>query len=125
MAVDSTEVARAKIEKVHQQFDVILHLIGQVVIEWGELDDSLIHLLAILSGCRLRTAGITYYALDAFSTRLAVIKGLAQHKLRKGKKRTKLLEFLERLSKLGKTRNDIIHAIYRIIYDPKIEKMVD
>jgi len=71
-------------EKAERQFNVILHLIGQVVVAWGEMDDTLIYVLARLSGSRLKAAGITYYALDALSTRLAVIKGLAQHKLAKG-----------------------------------------
>jgi hypothetical protein len=106
-------------EKAQAQFDQILHLIGQVVIAWGELDDSLIHLLARLSGCRLKSAGITYYALDAFSTRLTVITGLAQHKLRKGKNRDNLLAILSKLSKLGTARNDIVHAVYRVVFDPK------
>jgi hypothetical protein len=111
-------------EKAQIKFDVILHLIGQVVVAWGELDNSLIHLLARLAGCKLKAAGITYYALDAFSTRFAVIEGLAQHKLKTGKKRTTLLEFLERLSKLGTTRNDIIHAVYHMVYDPKPGKWI-
>jgi hypothetical protein len=111
-------------EKSEHDFDVLLHLIGQVVVAWGEMDDMLIHLLARLAGFNLKAAGVTYYALDAFSTRLAVIKGLAQHKLRTGKRRTNLLEFLERLGKLGTTRNDIIHAVYRRIYDPKLGKRV-
>ena len=106
-------------EKAQAQFDQILHLIGQVVMAWGELGDSLIHLFARLSGSRLKSAGITYYALDAFSTRLAVITGLAQHKLKASRKRTSLLEFLAKLSKLGTARNDIIHAVYRIVFDPK------
>jgi hypothetical protein len=83
-----------------------------------------IHLLARLSGSRLKAAGITYYALDAFSTRLAVIKGHAQHKLKAGKKQTDLLKFLEHLGKLGTTRNNIIHAVYRKVYDPKKGKLV-
>jgi hypothetical protein len=118
------------LEKAERQFDVILHLIGQVVVAWGEMDDTLIYVLARLSGSRPKAAGITYYALDATSTRLAVIKGLAQHKLKaRKKKRTDLLKLLDRLGKLGRTRNDIIHAVYRLIYDPKpgkwmITKMV-
>jgi hypothetical protein len=111
-------------EKAEARFDTILHLIGQVVVGWGELDDSLIHLFARLAGCRLQAAGIAYYALDAFSTRLAVIKGLAQHKLRQGRRRKALLEFLERLKKLGNTRNDIIRAVYHIVYDPRDKKWV-
>ncbi len=40
-----------------------------------------------------------------------------------------MLKLLEQLGKLGRTRNDIIHAVYRLIYDPKpgkwiIKKMV-
>jgi hypothetical protein len=112
------------LEAGEAKFDALLHLIGQVVVAWGEMDDLLIHLLARLAGCKLRAAGVTYYALDAFSTRLAVINGLAQHKLKAGKKRTALLEWLERLNKLGKTRNDIIHAVYRMFYDPKLGKWV-
>jgi hypothetical protein len=111
-------------EKVQRQFDQILHLIGQVVIAWGELDDSLIRLLAHLSGSRLKAAGVTYYALDAFSTRLAVINGLAQHKLKAGRKRTDLLAFLAKLNKLGTTRNDIIYAVYHVVYDSKKRKWV-
>jgi len=111
------------LDKAQRQFDVILYLIGQVVVAWGEMDDTLIHVLARLSGNRPKAAGITYYALDALSTRLAVIKGLAQHKLKAGKKkRTDLLKLLDRLGKLGRTRNDIIHAVYRLIYDPKPDK---
>jgi hypothetical protein len=111
-------------EKAQIKFDVILHLIGQVVVAWGKLDDLLIHLLARLAGCKLKASGVTYYALDALSTRLAVIKGLAHHKLKPGKKRTALLEFLNRLQKLGTTRNDIIHAVYRMVYDPKSGKWI-
>src|SRR5262249_53963395 len=78
------------LEKAERQFDVILHLIGQVVVAWGKMDDALIYVLARLSGSRPKAAGITYYALDALSTRLAVIKGLAQHKLKAGKKANRL-----------------------------------
>jgi hypothetical protein len=109
-------------EKVQAQFDVILHLIGQIVVAWGLLDESLIRLLARLLGCRPKAAGIAYYALDATSTRLAVIRGLAEHKLKPNKKRMNLLAFLTRLEKLGTARNDIIHAVYGIVYDPKISK---
>jgi hypothetical protein len=45
-----------------------------------------------------KAAGIIYYALDASSTRLAVITGLAQHKLRPGKDRT---EVLRKIGKIG------------------------
>src|SRR5262245_60128186 len=88
------------------------------------MDDTLIYVLARLSGSRPKTAGITYYALDALSTRLAVIKGLAQHKLKAGKKRADLLKMLDQIGKLGRTRNDIIHAVYRLIYDPKPNKWI-
>jgi hypothetical protein len=111
-------------EKAEAQLDQILHLIGQVVTGWAELDNSLIHLLARLAGCRPKAAGIIYYALDAFSTRLAVIKGLAQHKLRKGRDRTALLRFLDRLHQLGTTRNDIVHAVYQMVYMPQRRKTV-
>jgi hypothetical protein len=103
----------------HQLEDEILHLIGQVVTAWAELDDSLIHLLAKLAGCQPKAAGIIYYALDAFSTRLAVIEGLARHKLKTGKRRTALLQFIERLKKLATARNDIVHAVYNVVYKPK------
>src|SRR5205807_9267707 len=88
-----------------------------------------IHLLSRLAGCRPKAAGIIYYALDAFSTRLSVITGLARHKLRSGRERTNLLRFLSRLQKLATTRNDIIHAVYQIVRQPKpqksyVEKMV-
>jgi hypothetical protein len=117
------------LQKAENQLDVILHLIGQVVVAWGEIDEALIYLLARLSGSRPKPAGITYYALDALSTRLAVVKGLAQHKLKAGKKRSDLLRLLEKLRKLGTTRNDIIHAVYRLTYEPEsgrwtIKKMV-
>jgi hypothetical protein len=112
------------LEKAEKQFDVILHLIGQVVVAWGEMDDTLIYVLARLSGSRPKAAGIMYYALDAFSTRLVVIRGLAQHKLKAGKKRADLIRLLDQIGKLGRTRNDIIHAVYRLIYDPKPNKWI-
>lgn len=110
------------------RFAEILYLIGAVVTAWSLLDDALIRLLAKLAGCRPKSAGIIYYALDAFSTRFAVIRGLAQHKLRPGKDRTNLLAFLKRLEKLATTRNDIVHAVYHMVYEPDgksyVRKMV-
>ena len=43
----------------------------------------------------------------------------AQHKLRPGKDRTALLQFLERLKKLATKRNDIVHAVYLMVYERK------
>ena len=102
----------------------ILYLIGLVVAAWAELDDYLIRLLARLIGCKPKAAGIIYYALDAFSTRFAVINGLAQHKLKVSKKRTELLGFLKRLNKLATTRNNMIHAVYHKVYTPDSGKTV-
>ena len=44
--------------------------------------------------------------------------------LKARKKRDELLKLLDQLGKLGRTRNDIIHAVYRLIYDLKPNKWV-
>lgn len=112
------------LDRAEAKLAQILYLIGNVVAAWAALDDPLIHLLARLAGCKPKAAGIMYYALDATRTRLTLIKGLAQHKLRKGKDRTELLKFLTRLDGLATTRNDIVHAVYQKIYDPKKDKWI-
>jgi hypothetical protein len=111
-------------QQAQDKYDQILHLIGRVVAAWARLDDPLIELLSRLAGCRPKSAAIMYYALDATSTRLAMITGLAQHKLRKGKRRTDLLAFLKRLEKLATTRNDIVHANYSVILRVKDGKLL-
>lgn len=98
----------------YDEHSTILYLIGLVVSGWSELDNSLIFLLSNLAKCDLKSAGVIYYALDAFSTRLSVISGLALHRMKKSKRRDQLLDFLHRLRKLATTRNDIIHAVYSL-----------
>jgi hypothetical protein len=67
----------AEYDRIMEEFDTILHLMGQIVAAWASLDEALMQLLATLAGCEPKAAGVIYYALDAFSTRHSVATLLA------------------------------------------------
>jgi hypothetical protein len=104
------------IDPEQQKSDQILYLIGHVVVAWSALDDPLIRLLASLVRCKLRPAGVMYYALNGFKTRCDLLRALAKHNLKNKKEQASLLQFLDKLIELAKVRNDIIHADYPLIY---------
>ena len=55
--------------------------------------------------------------MRSFAPRLTILKALAQHVVTEPKEREKLLLVLDRLNRLHKARNNLIHASYLIHAD--------
>jgi hypothetical protein len=103
--------------QAQEKFDLILRLIGEVVVKWAQLDEPLIKLLASLSNCSLRAAGITFYSLNSTGARYDLLSGLARHNITGGQQQ-EVLDLISGLREHTNSRNDIIHAVYRIAYFP-------
>jgi hypothetical protein len=102
--------------------DQVMYLVGQVVNAWAILDNNLIWLIAKIAKCPTYSAGIIYYSLNAFASRLAIAKGLTQHNIDDEQRKLGVLNVLERLRSLSNTRNDIVHAEFKIVHDSKRHK---
>jgi hypothetical protein len=106
----ATEIAVGGDAASRAERDEILRLTGEVVVAWAEIDEILSHILGCLAECDESAALVIYHTPRNFGGRLEMIQNLAKQRMPKWADRETLMRALDKLDRLSKSRNSLIHS---------------
>jgi len=108
-----------------ESYEEYMRWLGIIVSRWADIDHSLVlFVTSIIGHKKQREADVIYHTFGSFRGRVDLLKNLATHCIKGKRRRTNVLETLQRVENMWKERNNILHSPHRMDFGLSREEAV-